>query len=74
MVRKWKIRKHLPGVEADSAETEAPRKRRWGTSQLLPTKKPALVISTDSLKVTHKNISCVQGFKQQKNQYLHFYK
>jgi hypothetical protein len=53
-VRKWKIRKQLPSsVDADSGETEAPRKRRWGTSQLLPTKKPALVISTDSLKVTH---------------------
>ena len=52
-VRKWKIRKQLPIVEADSGETEAPRKRRWGTSQLLPTKKPALVISTDSLKVKH---------------------
>ena len=51
-VRKWKIRKQLPNVEADSGESEAPRKRRWGTSQLLPTKKPALVISTDSLKVT----------------------
>ncbi|XP_046645566.1 apoptotic chromatin condensation inducer in the nucleus-like isoform X2 [Daphnia pulicaria] len=49
-VRKWKIRKQLPNVEAESGETEAPRKRRWGTSQLLPTKKPALVISTDSLK------------------------
>lgn len=50
-VRKWKIRKQLPTAEADTAETEAPKKRRWGTSQLLPTKKPALVISTDSLKV-----------------------
>ncbi|XP_032783764.2 apoptotic chromatin condensation inducer in the nucleus isoform X3 [Daphnia magna] len=49
-VRKWKIRKQLPSAEADTAETEAPKKRRWGTSQLLPTKKPALVISTDSLK------------------------
>nr|SVE74868.1 EOG090X0F73 [Daphnia carinata] len=49
-VRKWKIRKHLPSAEADTTETEAPKKRRWGTSQLLPTKKPALVISTDSLK------------------------
>nr|SVE71356.1 EOG090X0F73 [Daphnia similis]SVE71988.1 EOG090X0F73 [Daphnia similis] len=49
-VRKWKIRKQLPSTEADTAETEAPKKRRWGTSQLLPTKKPALVISTDSLK------------------------
>jgi hypothetical protein len=59
-VRKWKIRKQLPNVEAESGETEAPRKRRWGTSQLLPTKKPALVISTDSLKVTHQYISCVK--------------
>nr|SVE77295.1 EOG090X0F73 [Daphnia lumholtzi]SVE77911.1 EOG090X0F73 [Daphnia lumholtzi]SVE78541.1 EOG090X0F73 [Daphnia lumholtzi] len=49
-VRKWKIRKHLPSAEADTTEVEAPKKRRWGTSQLLPTKKPALVISTDSLK------------------------
>ncbi|XP_059351795.1 apoptotic chromatin condensation inducer in the nucleus-like isoform X2 [Daphnia carinata] len=49
-VRKWKIRKHLPSAEADTTDTEAPKKRRWGTSQLLPTKKPALVISTDSLK------------------------
>nr|SVE75434.1 EOG090X0F73 [Daphnia dolichocephala] len=49
-VRKWKIRKQLPSAEGDTGEPEAPRKRRWGTSQLLPTKKPALVISTDSLK------------------------
>nr|SVE90820.1 EOG090X0F73 [Daphnia sinensis] len=49
-VRKWKIRKHLPSAETDTTETETPKKRRWGTSQLLPTKKPALVISTDSLK------------------------
>nr|SVE74488.1 EOG090X0F73 [Daphnia barbata] len=49
-VRKWKIRKQFPTTEGETGESEAPRKRRWGTSQLLPTKKPALVISTDSLK------------------------
>nr|SVE73866.1 EOG090X0F73 [Daphnia atkinsoni] len=48
--RKWKIRKQPHNAETDTPETEAPKKRRWGTSQLLPTKKPALVISTDSLK------------------------
>ena len=50
-VRKWKIRKQVSTVETTVGDSEAPRKRRWGTSQLLPTKKPALVISTDSLKV-----------------------
>lgn len=50
-VRKWKIRKQQSAPDADAADAGAPRKRRWGTSQLLPTKKPALVISTDSLKV-----------------------
>nr|CAG4637407.1 EOG090X0F73 [Ceriodaphnia reticulata]SVE73238.1 EOG090X0F73 [Ceriodaphnia reticulata] len=48
--RKWKIRKQISNVDTDAADSGAPRKRRWGTSQLLPTKKPALVISTDSLK------------------------
>nr|CAG4649742.1 EOG090X0F73 [Scapholeberis mucronata]SVE93926.1 EOG090X0F73 [Scapholeberis mucronata] len=48
--RKLKIRKQQPSQEAESSEGGVPRKRRWGTSQLLPTKKPALVISTDSLK------------------------
>ena len=52
-VRKWKIRKQQPTTEGDAGETGVTRKQRWGTSQLLPTKKPALVISTDSLKVTY---------------------
>nr|SVE76067.1 EOG090X0F73 [Daphnia hispanica] len=50
VVRKWKIRKQPVNTETDTVGMEAPKKRRWGTSQLLPTKKPALVISTDSLK------------------------
>nr|CAG4646626.1 EOG090X0F73 [Macrothrix elegans] len=50
--RKWKIRKLQVNhsEQPDSAEAGQPKKRRWGTSQLLPAKKPALVISTDSLK------------------------
>lgn len=60
--RKWKIRKQPHNAETDTAEIEAPKKRRWGTSQLLPTKKPALVISTDSLKVMRRhlfNLVCI---------------
>lgn len=59
--RKWKIRKQISNVEADAADSGAPRKRRWGTSQLLPTKKPALVISTDSLKVIFSAVMYFSG-------------
>lgn len=52
--RKLKIKKLQSQSEVEPAETSESsgfRKRKWGTSNLLPNKKPALVISTDSLKV-----------------------
>lgn len=46
-MRKLNLRRNHTEVQGE----EVPLKRRkWGTSQLLPVKKPALVISTDSLK------------------------
>ena len=53
VMRKLRIRKKEADVP-DSVATNgsAPgSKRRWGTSHYLPNKKPAIVISTDSLKV-----------------------
>ena len=53
-VRKLKIKKSQPQLEqlAETNENGGLRKRRWGTSSLLPNKKPAMVISTESLKVS----------------------
>ena len=55
-MRKLKLKKgQHDSVAEEASKTESSngvaKKRRWGTSQLLPQKKPALVISTDSLKV-----------------------
>ena len=55
-LRKLKLRKTQaePIAEGEARPGESngvAKKRRWGTSQLLPNKRPALVISTDSLKV-----------------------
>ena len=55
-MRKLKLKKgQQDSVAEEASKTESSngvaKKRRWGTSQLLPQKKPALVISTDSLKV-----------------------
>nr|CAG4642846.1 EOG090X0F73 [Evadne anonyx] len=54
-LRKLKVRRNNTELQGeDETKTDVgngPSKRRkWGTSQLLPVKKPALVISTDSLK------------------------
>lgn len=55
-LRKLKVRRgNTEAHGEDETKTDVgngpSKRRRWGTSQLLPVKKPALVISTDSLKV-----------------------
>ena len=63
-LRKLKLKKSNTEVLGDEeSKTDVgngvAKKRKWGTSQLLPVKKPALVISTDLLKVINE-FYCLQ--------------
>ena len=64
-LRKLKVKKGQSDVSNECKQDSGngmTRKRRWGTSQLLPIKKPALIISTNSLKVRRFGTISVNGY------------